>query len=478
MSTADYQLRSQALSFAGSFWGSQVTEGTKIKARAVAEASAMAPRLQRLDLVTAHASGRRDVFVEDMLIPFIDGQFAKTGTAFEKFDRVTVTLDESGPTTVSSRNPSALDGYPVAPKPHAMALIPEAFADLPESADLRDRYYIQIPAGVSPIIIKSADGSPLTAGVDFDILEGWLVTTEPPGSVFGQGCLHVTLAQVRPAAYNSYVLNADARYGNTFVAAYAKATQSIKAFKRAAAEAAGLFVFPSDDMVLYAKEASDNVMLYVFATAGAVTLAYPHQKLKAGDMVAAGYIISNRFDVHSLSSYGYGMMEDISAQLAVSSPEAVFNLDGCLPVKGLSWTPGTQVAIECDGTLAKMQLSGSAENLQALWDVQSGIESLPGNYSLADQYGLSDGQSVTVSFGSLLESFYAGRLTVMVYDELPAVMEQQLLKFVAENKPTGCVLIVAKMPGVEVPAGYTLLRQYYGDPVLQGSGAYIFTAVA
>jgi hypothetical protein len=462
---SDYQLRHKTLGLLGTFWARQVSNDTKEKARNVTAIAGCADMMQRLDVACAFASSTPKTLIENVSFPFIDGDFAVVGTDFEAYNRSVITIDGQQQLVAFRDIDVPGDTANPEPRPHHLARLSQDFLsrlpDLTEFPLTSTWYLLPTPIGVTPILIASANPDiVLTAGVDFTAHDGYIAMRDNPGEVFGSGFVRVMLAYAELEPANSYPLTVERkRYGNKFIAEYFAKTQSLKAFRQAAAEYCGMLVLPADDFVLSASELPEGRMLYVLAIAGAVRVDYPHHRLMVGQAYAAGHVVSSIFDLRTAASHGAQFIsEGMHEPLSIS-------LDGCLPVKGLYFVPGVPIKFEYrddvgvnsdneSWTHGWLYLNGEEGPVVTFWSQQREHEIQTGQY-LSKEYNLDfysetpdfPGVGVTsVDFGALLENFYGSKLGVFIYDELPASMQFRFEKFLAEHKPSGCVLLTAKIP--------------------------------
>jgi hypothetical protein len=125
-----------------------------------------------------------------------------------------------------------------------------------------------------------------------------------------------------------------------------------------------------------------------------------------------------------------------------------------LPVKGLIAPADTHVLLDYVTTdpvsgkpHARMHIGGDPSALEALWTRQRRHELATGEF-LYDEFFTNDCPAVTVSFGELVSSYYGSQLSLLLYAELSAEMEERLLRFVREHKPAGCVILTAAVSGL------------------------------
>jgi hypothetical protein len=238
------------------------------------------------------------------------------------------------------------------------------------------------------------------------------------------------------------------RLCSKYLIEYAKKTQSLKAFRKAAAEYCGMFVFPAHDIVLSVAEIrTPDSVVYVMASLGVLRIDYAHTRLAVGAVISAGTIVSGEFRIITEPASSPVGVLDVMRDLG-----ATVSLDGILPVKGLS-APVTQYVlldhIETDAISGtphtRIHLDGPQQALDELWARQRAHELATGDF-LYDQYFTQPQAARELSLGDIVASYYGPQLSVLLYDNLSAAMEGRLLQFVREHKPAGCVLLTARAP--------------------------------
>jgi hypothetical protein len=263
-----------------------------------------------------------------------------------------------------------------------------------------------------------------------------------PARVLPVGLVRVVTAFIKLPQPYSFVLGAPTgRRCSKYLMEYAKKSQSLINYKRAAAEFCGMYVFPEPDIVLSSTDVP-GAAVYVTAAQGALRIDYPHTPIPAGTIVVAGTIISKRFTL--VTSKGASTFDGLD-------PEVPLSLDGVLPIKGLNFTPGVKVLVEgsqyTNGKLhVNFKFDGDELALAQLDDMQRMHERDTGNY-LSDEL-LQDGQtSRLVEFGATLDNFYGEQLIVASFEFTNTEMNNLLRKFLVEYKPCNCVVLIAESPG-------------------------------
>ena len=438
MNTADYQLRHGMFGRTGSVWSRQSDQLTRDRARNITEVAGGSSLIRSVDTLAHGANVGGRVLVDDVSFRFEDGNFAVTGRNPRDFAHVN---HEGQIIAFKSNSPVLLaDATPT----------PIATVDLGGVIDsagelvIDEWYLIPIPEHMTPTIIESRGGDMLVAGVDFSAHRGFIATRTSPADIFSPGLVRVVAAYVTLPQPRSYTLGAPVgRRCSKFLTAYATQSQSLVAFRRAAAEYCGMFVFPEVDVVL-GKFSTARAEIYITASGGALSIDYAHTPLPVGIPLPAGFIVASKFEILSESPTApVGVLE------LVLNSGATVSLDGASPVKGLRLPQQAKVLIdyvEVDSITgkphARIHLDGAPDALAALWERQRIHELATGEF-LYTQFFNGGERSKMLPVSDLLADYYGPQLSIFAYSDLTPTMEGLLLQFVRDHKPTGCVVLTA-----------------------------------
>lgn len=473
----DYQLRHQLFGKLGSLWSRQADQVTRGRARKISEAAGAAASLRRLEVTAGGELEAGTIAVEDARFRFVDGDFAYVGRSQTDYEHATAEGVDGATVSLALRD-SAGAAMVAFPTPNELAHLTEDFLQLVAGAEVdlaagSDWYLIPVPEGLTPSIIEARDGSYLVAGVDFSAHRGYIATRENPAEVFTPGVIRVVSGTRTVEAPHSYVLSApnDRKCGK-YLAEYTRKTQSLPAFRRAAAEFCGMQVFGAADLVLAAHPVTDGT-IYVTAALGAVRVDYPHYPMSAGQELQPGHVVAARLALYSEATFDRPLEE------AAQETGYDISLDGVLPVKGLSWTPGEKVLADYEevspgGTPhLRLHFNGVFAARQAFWDAQKRHELATGVY-LYDEVG-NGALTQLVDINALLQSYYGKQLVLMVADMQIPVMYSKLMEFSAEYKPAGVALLTSVSGDAvsEIPPNAVL--DEFGGPVLDEYGGYILS---
>lgn len=474
---ADYELRHKLYGRQGSLWERQVDDVTRGRIRTIVSEAGHASTLATLDRVAAGAVNEDRVLVEDTFFRFVDGDFAVVGRRQHDYNHRSVVMSDGSRVYVGYR--AGTGSYSTSPIPTPLANVSDAFLNYIDGARVginvdttRDWYLVPIPASLRPIVIQGKNfGEYLIQGVDFLAFDGYIALTDSPTEVLPLGLVKVNSAYRKVSSPNNFVLAAPAqRTGNKWMAEYAYKTQSAEAFRRAAAEYAGLYVFDEADVVLGVYDMGGDARTYNMAVAGVLEITYPHIPLTLRQTVESGFILCRRFDL-VMSRH---LAADNALKNAASGWEHPFTLDGVLPVNGLTWD-GAAITIEAGATdpgtgkvHARMMFEGAQGALAALWRLTAAQELATGVF-LVDTPLLSGGFPCVVDGWDLFQTFYGSQLLLAIAENHSPVINSRLWRFLSEHHPNSCNLLLSiDLSTVTAPA-----VGGNGEPLVGEDGNYI-----
>lgn len=459
MSRVDQHLQHSVMGMLGSFWSRAVTERTKGEVRAVATLAANAPTLRRLDLPMQKLIRERQSTVENIRVPFLDGDFVAVGPDLTSVWRSSLQLADGSALQIVRRNLSVTipksqlligsNGRPLGAQNGFLLTVTAAEEGLTGSEML---YVLPLPDRLTPIVIatKSPDRV-LVQGIDFETGPNYIILRESPGDLFLAGGFTVLTGLWRNGMPYDFTMqvNGDA-YGHTFIASYYKGSGSVTSFERAAAQACGLLVLEVDDTLVAASTIAPGGIRYVFEKSGVFDVDYPHARLTPGLTYAKGHIVSNGFRIATGSASGW-LRRTLGSKAVV--------LDGAMTVRGLHLMPEMVTAYHTEtgdgGTPhARIQFRATEDALLAAWSIQKNHELSHGEY-LATTLGMTSNRpKMAFDMHQLLENFYKSRLLLLLpeFDGFPSSFNYRLLEFVAREKPMGACVLVASEPGVDIPS--------------------------
>lgn len=472
---SDYQLKFGMLGRLGSLWSRHADADTKQKARAVVDASAGAPHLLRTDVPAAWVTDQGRVLVHDAFMPFVDGEFAVIGRRFDDYEHSG--SDSYGWVVKRPAEPWATTDTAL---PTRLATITMDFQQQAAVSEMLrqyagDWYLIPVPSDISPVVIERRDSQDvLISGIDFFAFDGYIATRLPPSEALPSGTVRIPLAYRKLPVSNSYVLASPVnRRSSRFLNEYFKKSQALSTFRKAAAEYCGLFVFQTPDFVLSATQTALG-KTYMLAHAGPVTIEYPHVDLQPGTFYPDGFVVAGYFEFWSAATSTRTL-----AQVLDNTGTAVV-LDGVLPVKGLSWSPWSELTVDAPdstGGVPHLQLNFEGEDaaLAQLHRLQKAHELQTGNF-LSTALGLVSGFPTSIDFTSVLSNYYGDALIVVLFYGGTDLMNRRLQEFLKEHKPASCV-VLSQIRGVFYVGGsdqpFGILRDVAGNPVLDEFGGYI-----
>lgn len=472
---ADYQLKHQLHGRQGSLWERQVDAPTKAKIRQIVKVGGGASVLTALDHTAASAASETEVSREDLYFRFSSGNFAVVGRSSLSYAfRATETADGSR-LHLAYREELSEEDDAVA-EATLLASLPAGFMDSISTLNLsedRDWYIVPTLPGVQPIVVQSRDPDIcLVQGVDFLAYDGFIALTDNPEEVLPYGVVRIYAAKRAVEPISSFVLSAPTTIRSSkYLTEYARKTQSLGAFRRAAAEYSGLFITQSADVVLDVMQVSESVTVYNMAAAGAVTIDYPHAPLGKHQHLPPGFVVSGRFDVIPAKRNDTSNLR----QYAAANWSHGLLLDGILPVNGVRWDGRATVPIDYthtgDGGKPHLRLHFSAptQRLEDFWELQRLHERHTGVY-LYDALDEPETPS-SIDFWDLLQNFYGSQLFLVLLDYHSPQINTRMWRFVTEHRPQSCNALY----GWDLGAGYSLMTtDPQGIPLLTEDGLSYF----
>lgn len=484
---ADYELRHSLHGRQGSMWELQVDDRTRDILRAIVTEAGNSTAVAHIDVAAASVLNQQTMLVEDCFFNFSDGDFAVVGRLQREYAHRQITRADGTRLYVGYRSGTGTYGSSAAAS--ILARLPEDFihrinrdmaATVPAIDDYtRDWYLIPTPVNLLPIVIQGREaGDYLIQGIDFLAFEGYIAMVDDPAVALRPGMVKINSAYMRVAPANSFVLAAsDMCRSQKWLAAYNRKTQSLEAFRRAAAEFAGLYVFSDADVVLSAfnvgghSERDSGGRVYVMAAAGAVTIRYPHTALTVGQTVDAGYVICGRFEVVCSKRPG---AEDANRIAFMRGPAAPICLNGILPVAGLTWSGIGDLPIdsvesdpESDKPHLRLRFDGSTSAKEKYWSFSALHERATGVF-LYDELG-EPSLPTSVDFWALLRTFYGSQLALAIASDHGPKINSLLWKFLFEHHPRSCNIIVS----LDLGTASALTYGPVGEPLVDEHGNYI-----
>lgn len=481
---SDYQLKHHLYGKQGTLWERQVDPDTRNRLRGIVESAGGSALLASLDVTAAAVTRRPSVLAEDVYFQFNSGNFAVVGRQQREYVFASGEVDEKRLHFAYREGEATTleDGTPT-----ILARVSNDFMRAIQSTNLtvdRDWYLVPIPRGVTPVVIEGKDADTfLVNGVDFIAHPGYIAMTDDPEQVLPVGVVRVNAAWVETVAPAVGSLMDPGRPGvGRYLAEYAKKSQSLLAFQRAAAEYAGLYVTQAPDVVLRVVDLGGGHTAYHLADAGVIEIRYPHIPLTVNQALPAGFIVSGRFEVVASR---YGGTTNLKAMASASWGHPI-RLDGILPVNGLTWDGRSGVVIDSVSSgpggkpHLRLHFDGSEFNRGRLWEFQRLYELRTGAYL----YDALSGPALpsVIDFWDLLETFYGAQLFLLLFDDHSPRINVRLWRFATEQRPQGANMLLGNDLGVDEselekdPRGFPLLDEtgenYYSTGGLDGYDNY------
>jgi hypothetical protein len=432
--SVDFDLRFTTFGATGSVWERHLGSADRRRMRKITSAATSASAVEQLDVVAAAALGGGFVWRNDASFTFVDGDFLTVGRSPWVYRHAAPDLLPTG--YRADEDAHARGTSAVMNRMLRLGVIPQKYTD-----DEQDWYLVPVPRALTPVVIDSASpGKWLTQGIDFEAQDGYIAMRHHPAKVLPRGTVRVRAALERTKPVEDFSLGiADRSSGRKFQSVYTKRTQSIEAFRRAAAEYAGMFVFPAPDYVVRVMHAAGGVTIYETAKAGLVTITYPHAPLSQGQQVDEGYVVCKHFECVENPS-----RDDLLRASAVSND---ISLNWILPVRGLSlplsgFVMADNVAVDpaSGNPHVRLHFAGEAWRRENFWAWQARKERSTGNF-LHAALG-SPALPTTVDAWDLLRGMYGGRLVLVVFDRHSPGIDIRLLRFLREHRPLTSAVVV------------------------------------
>lgn len=445
---ADYQLRHATVSRHGSFWALQTDANTKDMLRELSRAASLPSRLQHIDAGAAYALDAQRMLKEDVVIDFMDGQFAVSGADLSAFTPVEVAPGSY----VMVRSNTATGDTSSGVLPHSLSTItPEELdnltVDVPELTAPGIWFLIPKPPTINPIVLATKKpGVNLSYGIDFFTSANFIITQLPPAEYFDNGGILATVAEVSFESFDSFVSDSPrSKKGRKWVTTFARRAQSVELFRRAAAEFCGLLVLQDDDVLLNAVKLPDDTVIYAFASAGVVHVDYAHTPLELGTAYPAGYVVCDRFEMRSRVTHGQNFLTSSGYPVSL---RGVFGIDVQLPADGIVAASYEYVDAN-DSPHVKLHYGGGADKLALLWANQMAQEKRTGQM-FSDAVGWTTSTfsnpatfPPTIDMSVRIRNFYRNRLQLLVVEGLPDAYRFELHRFMAQHSPVGTIVLLA-----------------------------------
>jgi len=480
MSRADQHLQHSVMGMLGSFWSRVATERTKGEVRAVATLAANAPALRRLDMPMQKLIRERQSTVENIRVPFLDGDFVVVGPELAKVWRTSLQLADGSALKIVRRDLSVTtpksqvligsSGRPLGAHNGFLLTVTAAEEGLTGSEML---YVLPLPDRLTPIVIATKfQDRVLVQGIDFETGPNYIILRESPGDLFAAGGFTVLTGLWRNGMPYDFTMQVNGdTYGSTFIASYYRGSGSVTSFERAAAQACGLLVLEVDDTLVDSQLVNPGVRRYTFLKSGVFDVDYPHKTLTPGTDYARGHIVSNGFRIATGGATGW-LRRTVGTRAVI--------LDGAMTVRGLYLMPEMVTAYHTETGVggmphARVQFRATETALLAAWSLQKNHELTHGAYLSTAINMTADLPKVAFDMHQMLEDFYKSRLMLLLpeFDGFPASFTNRLLEFVAREKPMGACVLVAANPSDDIPASgsiqpSTTLDGLYGYGAVTG----------
>lgn len=289
--------------------------------------------------------------------------------------------------------------------------------DLTETAaDDYPGFFLRIQADFLPLVLRGKTRD-LIAGVDFEPIAGFIRFFSQPSDDFDNGPIPVLTGVDTSSLLGGYSQSTDAQGVMPFVSEYLRTDQSIASFKRALAEACGIFVSPTSDRVLKVIDGT-----YVLTGGKTMVMGMPHEAWTEGRVIARGET-AVEFRV------GRGPVVDFFA--GVTEVDLRFFTGG-----GGTWDPtddNVEVTNEGEITIPGLKTSVS-DRLTAY--AAAHLE------DWEDAFGVSeDVSSTVVNLGDVIDAVIGARAICVRAKGLTADQRRRAIRFMDDFRPLqSCIL--------------------------------------
>lgn len=441
MTRYDQDITAGALGLSGTFWLRHADSATRMALSGIATSLKAGGVYQPIEAVETYA-GSRVAMVFDTTFLFVDGDFSVLGYDLMAFSHAEVGASISGYRDITNPGRSGT-GISWSGQ---LNRLPPIEASLSAG---HDWCVMPCPADLIPTVMAAGD-TVLVRGVDFLSWPGVVAMRDNPAELWNNGVAVVRSGMRLLEDRSAYVQSADRdRRSTAWVVEYMRMSQSLPAFRRAAAEYCGMFVVPCDDLLLSTRT-TDEGTVYVFAQTGQILIPYTHNPLSVGSLYHRGYVVTGLFDMFvpdwDVDKFDAPLLTDDPIHLP-GADGTVFSLDGVVPVKGLIWDSGQPVDVTA-GAVSPVTgvpygvwvFGGDAGALTDLNAVQATREDATGR-SMYDEYGTLP---VMLDFGMLLSKSLGNTLVACVTDLPPGHMYDLLKEFLLAQHPVGCTVVISE----------------------------------
>ena len=303
------------------------------------------------------------------------------------------------------------------------------------------RWLVALTEPIVPLVLRGLTGD-LVVGVDFLCRDGVLHFFQNPCDLFELPAVVVVSCEMPAESVMHYTLKCDQVFaGNEALVAYKRKAQTPDNFGRALAVVAGMAVLVKAGKLIEVLPLAFGYR-YVFAEV-VVEADYTHEPLTKGNTYPEGYIVGQQIKLTTGMQKGWYRALDWSSGLS---------LDGLCPFSGLTAPDAQRRAYTTtalgDGRYnVRIQLDGPEDVQERFWTRVAQGERRSGKY-LFDLLGMTGAGSLSVNPVDVFFDLLLERNALVIDLNGIAANENlsRVLRFIADEKPTGVVVITRVSP--------------------------------
>lgn len=304
---------------------------------------------------------------------------------------------------------------------------------------------LPISADIRPVVIMGSS-RPLTAGIDFESLDGLLVFREDPSILLDEaGVIECLVAWRRNVSTFSFPLGVDRIARPDIVARFYRSAHSAHALGNAAAVVAGINIPEQESEVTHVATWCDDITVY-HTTSGIIESRLPHTTLTIGDTIPADSLLEGgvRWGSRPNGNPGRWWREfDWGQGIALSQ---------LCPAGGSLIVPNGPLRIvahseDAGGLHVRPWFSGTDADREIYWAWLLAVEKLGGVYLNEVLELTTVGEEITVNgVDFVFENLLSDRAVVIELDAgvLRGAPLTRCLEFLREHRMVGTVTIITQ----------------------------------
>lgn len=444
----------------GTFWHRNLSEQSRREARECSHARDWSGSIEYMNAMAAYASGESEAGLAYQYHRFVERDVNYVGPDIQQRIQVMARGTVEG---TNSGTPGAIFAVSVRPEYYDLGLsdhvtlqgdsagapaillenglsifVPAIYGMsgapplIPPEA-LFKTFVMKIPTELHPVALTTV-GRELLVGIDFVQGDGCLIFRENPLHLFPYNGFVVRYATKERRALLSYTLQADSLYtAGRAVSEYHRNNQSPAQLCRALQELAQLKPLVKGGVLSEVQRDGDTTR-YVFPDE-VVAVRYRHTELVEGTNYPAGRVIGEEYIRVSYDTGGRPLW------YRELNWGAGLYLDGLCPVRGIT-LPDAMCAVTADGGSVRVALLGAPDALDRFWRHVHNSEAAT---------GICLGAVLAPGLVNPLDFWFTYLLGAKAYvidlrtKQLGRAIHNQVLDFIANNKPCGALPIIRNL---------------------------------